>query len=55
MIARRCLICANINPCRNHSEEAQEAELKRNDREIAEIRAALSAAPSSPEVIGDSE
>lgn len=38
MISRRCLICANYNPCSSHSEEAQEAELRRNDEEIAKIR-----------------
>jgi hypothetical protein len=40
MISRRCLICANINPCREHSEQEQEAELARNDAAIARIRRA---------------
>jgi hypothetical protein len=38
MASRRCLICANINPCRLHSEADQQAELARNDAAIAEIR-----------------
>lgn len=36
-ISRRCLICANLNPCRDHSEADQEAELARNDAAIALI------------------
>lgn len=43
-MTRRCLICANINPCREHSEADQQAELARNDREIAAIRAEEAAA-----------
>lgn len=37
-MSRRCLICANINPCREHSEADQSAELARNDAAIARIR-----------------
>lgn len=37
-ISRRCLLCANINPCRQHSAQEQVDELRRNDAEIAEIR-----------------
>jgi hypothetical protein len=37
-ISRRCLICAALNPCRQHSAEDQRAELARNDAEIAKIR-----------------
>lgn len=36
-LTRRCLICARINPCRDHSADAQLSELKRNDREIERI------------------
>ena len=39
MIARRCLICANLNPCKQHSNAAQWEELRRNDAEIARIKA----------------
>lgn len=45
-MSRRCLICANINPCRLHSEADQDAELARNDREIARIRGEQPADPS---------
>lgn len=38
-MSRRCLICSNINPCREHSDAAQDAELDRNLRAIREIRA----------------
>jgi hypothetical protein len=38
-MSRRCLICSNINPCRNHSEQAQADELRRNDETVARIRA----------------
>lgn len=37
-MSRRCLICANINPCSRHSEQDQVDELARNDREIARIK-----------------
>ncbi len=37
-LTRRCLICANINPCRKHSAQSQVEELRRNDAAIAEIR-----------------
>jgi len=37
--ARRCLICANINPCAAHSDDQQRTELARNDRAIADLRA----------------
>jgi hypothetical protein len=43
-MSRRCLICANINPCREHSEDAQLSELRRNDVAIARIRAEQAAA-----------
>lgn len=56
-MSRRCLICANINPCREHSGSEQDAELSRNQRAIAnysglqeKIRA-LAAAPQSPPVV----
>lgn len=39
MASRRCLICANMNPCSKHSEEAQRQELSRNDEAVALIRA----------------
>lgn len=35
---RRCLICANTNPCREHSAVEQAEELRRNDAAIASIR-----------------
>lgn len=47
--SRRCLICANINPCREHGAEAQAAELDRNDRAIA----ALKAPPAVPAEEGE--
>ena len=31
-MSRRCLICANINPCAEHSSEAQDDELRENTR-----------------------
>jgi len=37
-MSRRCLICANINPCRCHSHAAQEAEFDRNCREIRKLQ-----------------
>jgi hypothetical protein len=37
--SHRCLICANINPCSQHSGQAQRDELRRNDAAIAAIRA----------------
>jgi hypothetical protein len=43
-VTRRCLICANINPCREHSQYAQDAELGRNMREIAVIEARAASA-----------
>lgn len=33
--SRRCLVCANLNPCRNHGPVEQAAELARNDAAIA--------------------
>ena len=38
-MTRCCLVCANINPCSRHSEQAQDAELGRNIREIFAIEA----------------
>jgi hypothetical protein len=38
-MSRRCLICANVNPCRKHSYDEQDAELARNDRAIRELKA----------------
>lgn len=38
MTARRCLICSRLNPCPDHSDRAQGAELARNDAAIAEIQ-----------------
>lgn len=35
---RRCLVCSRINPCAEHSQADQRAELARNDAEIARIR-----------------
>lgn len=29
-MSRRCLICSNINPCREHSGDAQDKELRDN-------------------------
>ena len=46
MISRRCLICANINPCSLHSGREQASELARNDAAIARIRAEERAAAS---------
>jgi hypothetical protein len=40
MISRRCLICSDFNPCSKHSEDEQYEELRRNDLQIAGIRAA---------------
>jgi hypothetical protein len=37
-MSRRCLICANINPCSEHSGAAQDRELARNDAAIAALR-----------------
>ncbi len=37
-MSRRCLICADINPCSKHSSEDQESELAANDAAIAAIR-----------------
>jgi len=39
MISRRCLICAAINPCSEHSQEDQRVELARNDAAIAKLKA----------------
>lgn len=36
-MSRRCLICSNINPCRDHSAGAQDAELRRNQAEIRSL------------------
>lgn len=44
--SRRCLICARLNPCLNHSAPAQRAELARNDAEIAKIRGERDASAS---------
>lgn len=38
-MSRRCLICDNVNPCRKHSYDQQDAELARNDRAIRELKA----------------
>ncbi len=38
--SRRCLICANINPCREHPSQGQRDELRANDAAIARIRKA---------------
>lgn len=38
-MSRRCLICADINPCRQHTAEAQFEELRRNCREVERIQA----------------
>jgi hypothetical protein len=35
---RRCLVCAALNPCSEHSAADQARELARNDREIRRIR-----------------
>lgn len=37
-MSRRCLICANFNPCRQHSHDEQEAEFDHNVREIRKIK-----------------
>lgn len=37
-MSRRCLICADINPCGQHSADVQEAELARNIRAIGDIQ-----------------
>lgn len=51
-VSRRCLICANLNPCRAHSTDDQIAELARNDAEIAAMRkrARQPAPPASGDV-----
>lgn len=36
-MSRRCLICANTNPCRLHSEEDQDKELRMNVAAIQNI------------------
>jgi hypothetical protein len=36
-MSRRCLICSNINPCRLHSEDAQDRELTRNMARVRQI------------------
>lgn len=41
---RRCLICANLNPCPRHSDQEQTDELARNDAEIARIRSGVTVA-----------
>lgn len=36
--SRRCLICADINPCLRHTYAAQQQELVRNDAAIFALR-----------------
>ncbi len=36
-MSRRCLICADINPCSRHSDREQDDELYRNMRVSAQI------------------
>lgn len=47
-MTRRCLICAKLNPCAEHSEADQQAELARNDREIQRLRGSLDYRTSWP-------
>lgn len=60
-MSRRCLICSNINPCRDHSEEAQDAELRRNTHEVynhshrEERKADEAAPPPQTASAGDGE
>lgn len=44
-MTRRCLICANLNPCRQHTEREQMAELRRNDAAVAAIPSTEPARP----------
>jgi len=37
-MSRRCLICSNLNPCHEHSESVQDAELARNSRAVRELQ-----------------
>lgn len=47
-MSRRCLICSNLNPCREHSDADQSNELARNDAAIAKIRAERELPPLPP-------
>lgn len=47
-MSRRCLICANINPCRLHSTDAQDAELRRNKAEIRRLSSVEITPPTEP-------
>lgn len=48
-MSRRCLICANINPCRDHSEAEQHAELDRNDVAVKKLRQGIPSAATVQE------